>query len=239
MADDQRDVAALHVIQHEIAEGRIRVYRNALNQAYVYCDHPSFPGQNLPLFHRDFRGWLCHYVWSQKQLLLHEREVDRILEVLRGQSMETPVAKVCDQALLQLLVEDPLLALIVDFMEGKTEVEYSMTELLRSLKIHATEHGQLKRISSRFPGGANVLSGKLKDISPSLALFGITVTIRRSNGARVTLQPRLDDTCGESSTESSAPNHNKTKGLSPVDDRALRLQELALRKQKTSNPDSI
>jgi hypothetical protein len=230
MADERQDVAALRAVQDEIKQGRIRVYRNALNQPYVFCDHPECPGLNVPLFHRDFRGWLCRFAWNQKQLLLHEREVDRILELLSGQSLENPIANVSDPALLQLLEKEPLLATIVEFMEGRDEFETTVAELLRSLRKFASERGLLGRMASRFPGGPNVLSKKLSHFSSDLALFGITVAIRRSNGAKVKMTGRKDDDSGQSSGESSAPNRTTTKDLSALDDRTRRLQELADRK---------
>lgn len=231
MADERQDVAALRAVQDEIKQGRIRVYRNALNQPFVFCDHPDCPGLNVPLFHRDFRGWLCRFAWNQKSLLLHEREVDRILELLSGQSLENPIANVSDPALLQLLEKEPLLATIVEFMEGRDVFETTVAELLRSLRKFAGERGLLGRMASRFPGGPNVLSRKLAHFSSDLALFGITVAIRRSNGAKVKLTGRKDDDSGQSSGESSALNRTTTKGLGALDDRTRRLQELADRKQ--------
>lgn len=233
MADERQDVAALRAVQDEIKQGRIRVYRNALNQPFVFCDHPDCPGLNVPLFHRDFRGWLCRFAWNQKQLLLHEREVDRILQLLSGQSLENPIANVSDPALLQLLEKEPLLATIVEFMEGEKSLEYSMAELLKELRDFAKDHKLMGRMASRFPGGPNVLSRKLAHFSSDLALFGITVAIRRSNGAKVKLTGRKDDDSGQSSGESSAPNRTTTKDLVAVDDRTRRLQELVDRKHHT------
>lgn len=230
MADERQDVAALHSVQDEINHGRIRVYRNALNQPCVFCDHPDYPGLNAPLFHRDFRGWLCHFAWKAKKLLLHEREVDRILELLNGQSLASPVANMSDPALLQLLEKEPLLATIVEFMEGRDTFETTVAELLRRLRAFASERGLLGRMASRFPGGPNVLSRKLAHFNPMLEQFGIKVAIRRSNGAKVTLTGRKDDDCGQSSVESSATNCAATKDIGAVDDRTRRLHELADRK---------
>lgn len=238
MADERQDVAALRAVQDEIKQARIRVYRNALNQPYVFCDHPDCPGLNVPLFHRDFRGWLCRFVWNQKQLLLHEREVDRILELLSGQSLESPVANVSDPVLLQLLEKEPLLATIVEFMEGKDKFEASVAELLGILRKFARERGLLGRMSAHFPGGPNVLSRKLTLFSPMLEQFGIKVAIRRSNGAKVTITGRKDDDSGQSSGESSAHNQAATKDLDAVDERTRRLQNLAFRKHHPKPNDN-
>jgi hypothetical protein len=238
MTDERQDVLALQAVQAEIKKGRIRVYRNALNQPYVYCDQPESPGLNVFLFHRDFRGWLCRFVWNQKQLLLHEREVDRILELLNGQSLENPVANASDPALLQLLDKEPLLATIVEFMEGKDKFEASVAELLGILRKFARERGLLGRMSAHFPGGPNVLSRKLTLFSPMLEQFGIKVAIRRSNGAKVTITGRKDDDSGQSSGESSALNQAASKDLDAADDRARRLQNLALRKHHPKPNDN-
>jgi hypothetical protein len=230
MTDERQDVVALRAVQDEIKQGRIRVYRNALNHPYVFCDHPEFPGLNVSLFHRDFRGWLCRFVWNQRQLLLHEREVDRILELLNGHSLENPITEVSDPALLQILEQEPLLATIVEFMEGKDKFEASMAELLGILRKFASERKLLGRMSSHFPGGPNVLSRKLTLFSPMLEQFGIKVAIRRSNGANVTITGRKDDDSGQSSGESSALNQAANKDLDATDDRTRRLQNLARRK---------
>lgn len=235
MTDERQDLVALHAVQAEIKKGRIRVYRNALNQPYVCCDQAESLELNVPLFHRDFRGWLFRFVWNQEQLLLREREVDRIIELLNGQSLETPVAKASDLALLQLLEREPLLATIVEFMDGRDQFDATVAELLRILRTFARERGLLGRMSSHFPGGPNVLSRKLTLFSPMLEQFGIKVTIRRSNGAKVTINGRKDDDTGQSSGKSSVLNQSANKDLEALDDRTRRLHNLALRKPPRPN----
>lgn len=234
MTGERRDVQALLAIQNEINEGRIRVYRNALNQAFVFCDHPDSRGLNFELFHRDFRGWMCRFVWNQKQLLLYEREIDRILDLLNGLSLENPSGNISDPSMLELLETNAFLALIVEFMEGKASLEFSMNELLKRLKSFAKDQG----LKVRLPGGPNVLSRKLSELEPQLKLFGITVAIRRSNGAKVILTGRKDNTANPSSLESSTSNRLSEKEINPVDERKRRLEELKHRQQASPNTNS-
>ena len=82
--EPRRAEEGLGAILSEIAEGRVKLYRNFLRQPYVYCDHPKYPGLHLHLLDKDIRSWLTHFIWETKKLLLREREIDRILEEWPG-----------------------------------------------------------------------------------------------------------------------------------------------------------
>src|SRR6185312_12934595 len=104
-----QDVIALRRLEEEIGKGRIHVYRNLLGQPYVFFDivEPTLadthPAVHLHLFHKDVRGWLTQFIWKAEKILLHERELDRVLQALAGLSLRKKVDQVTDPALLELL----------------------------------------------------------------------------------------------------------------------------------------
>ena len=70
----RRDDTAFNQVLKAIEAGHINLYRNVLNEPYVYCDHPKYPSLNLHLFERDFRAWLVHFVRRESGILLTLRK---------------------------------------------------------------------------------------------------------------------------------------------------------------------
>src|SRR4051812_30546497 len=105
-----RDERALVALLAEVEARRVRLYRNALRQPWIYCDVPNHPSLHVQLFDRDFRGWFANFVWQENQEVIHEREIDRLLEILAGRSMNEHVGRVTDPALLQVIETEPLVA---------------------------------------------------------------------------------------------------------------------------------
>jgi hypothetical protein len=232
-----REEQALAVVVHELARRGIQVYRNVLRQPYACCDVPGHPAIHAHLFDRDFRGWLVVFVCEQCDFLLREREADRILEFLAGQSLREQVQRVTDQALVQFIENEPVVAVVLEFMHTRVRHEARMEALWKELQKFARSRRLLVRGKKRFPGGANVLSRKLTLLKPILERLGIDVAIRRSNGSTVTLTRRSDDSWFEPSTEPSPPNVHEFQGLPPQDKRAERLARLEAKQRKSPIPE--
>lgn len=151
MSQDQpnRDVLALRRLEAEIANGRIQVYRNLLGQPYVFFDidgkiiDDTHPAVHLHLFHDDVRAWLTQFIWKAEGVLLHQRELDRVLQALAGLSLREKVEQVTDPALLQLLETEPTVAVIVEFMYAATSkrLESTMLGLWKKLRDFGHERG--------------------------------------------------------------------------------------------------
>jgi hypothetical protein len=232
-----REEQALTVILDELTQRRLQVYRNLLGQPYVCCDVGGQPSLHAYLFDRDFRGWLVVFVKERCGFLLREREADRLLEFLGGQSLREKVARVTDQALLQFIENEPVVAVVLEFMHTSPRHEARMEQLWKELKKFARSRRLLTRGKKRFPGGANVLSRKLTLLRPILERLGIDVAIRRSNGSTVTLTRRSDDSWFEPSAEASPPNVHEYQGLPPQDERAERRARLEAKLRKSPIPE--
>jgi hypothetical protein len=235
MAKEMQDVSALRLILREVHQGQVGLYRNALNQPCVCCSHPDFPKISVPISHPEFQRWMSHFVWNRAEILLQRREISRIAELLSGQSLANPTASLPQSTILETLERNPLLETIVEFMDERETYESTMLELLKKLREFAKERGLMARMSTKFPGGPNVLSRQLSRFSSTLSCLGIAVQIRRSNGSRVALRKLKDDDHDQSSDESSAAKSEVPDDLESLDDRASRIQVLETRKCSVKN----
>jgi len=227
---------ALELILNEMAHGRVRVYRNAFGTPYFFCDHGRFPSLNRPLTDPDIRGWIYNFVWTVQKVLMFERDLDRIVKVLWGRSLENPIATISNPALLEAIQQDTLAATIVEFMEDKKRFEHTMDGVWRQLQAFAKTRGLVGHNLGKFPGGANVLSRKLAQVRPLLQCCKIAIEIRRSNGAKVVLTRSEDDDKRQSSAISSAVNPAPANDLNRTDDSARRIQELTHRIRRNQTP---
>ena len=215
-------------------QGENQVVPKCPSAAVHILRSPQVSGIHVHLQDKDFRGWLAHFIWVTKTLLLREREIDRILEELAGRSLSEPLDRIRDPALLQFIESEPVVAIMLEFMHTKDRHEATMETLWKELKKFARGRRLLVRGKNHFPGGPNVLSRKLAPLIPIFERLGITIKIVRSNGCKVTLTRRLDDSAQEPSAESLAPKSSSNEGLSPKDDKTERI----LRLMKRKNPGS-
>jgi hypothetical protein len=228
---------ALKAIEGAVASGAVRFYRNALNRAYIFCDHPKYPGLHEELDHPDTRGWLSNFVWATISVLLSHSEIGCIIRVLAGMSMRDQVARITDPALLKLIEKEPVLMVVLEFMHTRAQYEDGMDSLWTTLRKFARRRRLLVRGRKHFPGGANVLSRKLSILKPVFELLGLRVDIRRSNGCIVTLTRSADAPHFGSSAQPSARKSNVRDDLSPEDDRKRRIAELKARKASSGKKD--
>ena len=237
-----RDELALRHLETEMEAGSIHVYRNLLGEPYVFFDvgkpgDGTHPGLHRQLFHPDVRGWLTQFIWATKGVLLHDRELDRVLQALSGFSFGNRVEKATDHVLLQILETEPVVAVVVEFMhaEKQKRFERTMDSLWKTLHEFARSRGLLSRGKKRFPAGANVLSRRLGEFTGVLGKLGITVTITRSNGSKVVLE-RLDDSASQPSVQPPAQNSTTPQELPSTDAKHRMLASLAEKRRHQSDP---
>lgn len=238
MSEKRPDELALYAVLEEVEAGRIRIYRNVLNQPWVFCDHPDHPSVNWHLFDRDFRGWFSNFIWERCRILPREREIDRILELLAGRSLQHHISTATDPALLEIIEKEPVVAVVVEFMHGKTRHEATMEGLWKVLRKFAKERGLCGTGKHRFPGGPHVLSRKLRQLKDVILQLGIKIEIRRSNGSKVTLTGRGDCSEPEASSQASTANSLSDNTLNAVDDREQRLAALKDRQRKQNSSET-
>ena len=233
--EEDRAVAALEAILGAVAAGKVRPHQSLLKQPYVFLDVEGRPAVYFALFDPAFKHWLAAFAWDGGHGLLRNQELDRILYVLAGRALKTPVANLDDPALLRLIETESVVAVVLEFMyaQASARVEHPMAKLWEILRDFARERGMLRLGRDRFPGGANVLSRKLRQFAEVFDRLGIGVEIRRSDGCKAILA-RLDDSAGVPSCQSSELKSLYQNDLLPMDDRDRR--RAFLRDRKARDP---
>lgn len=224
------------VIHSEIKAERIKVYRNVMGDPYISCIHPKYPKLETFLFDKNVRSWFTHFLKEEKGCLPKSGELNCILEELAGRSMSNMVGNIQDPCLTRIIESEPVVAVVLEFMHTKAPPRYeeSMASLWKELHKFAKERGLLVRGKNRFPAGANTLSGKLRKFLQVFEKLGITINNRRSNGSKVTIVRRLDDSSLEPSVESSELNSLNNNGLPLMDDQDDIISHLQQENERTS-----
>lgn len=236
MSEPRRNEIALVALLDAVKAGQIRLYRNLFEQPRAFCNHPAYPSIDRPLYSPDFRAWCMDFIYVERRLFVSRRVIDPILDLLAARSQRNRVATATESELLEVLQKEPVAAAVVEFMDAKkTPQEFTMEGLWKELRTFADERGLYRNGRLRFPAGANAFSRKLNVLTDVLAHFGIGIEIRRSNGSKVLLTKRLDDSATQSSARSSAENSSSGDDLDAVDDRRRRLAALEDRRRRTTN----
>ncbi len=220
--------ATLRKLLADIKEGRLELYQNVIEQPYVVFRADTHPPGSHHLHSKTVRAWLADWAWISGLGLLRERENDRILTVLEGQAQKTPLPKIEDCALLEILESVPLVAVVYEYLFTRQVpiLELQAAPLHKALAEFAQERRLLQLGKKRFPGGPGSLSRAMKDHTRALAALGIDVEIWRSNGSHIRLTRRLDGTCEESSGQSSGRNVIASNDLQTTDAKAEQLARL-------------
>ncbi len=233
---EDRVASALQAILAEVEAKKIHLHHSPLGQPWIFLDVEGRPAGCFGLFESVVKHWLAAFVWDKGHGALRTQELDRILCVLAGRAMMTPVVRINDLELLRAIETEPIVAVVLEYMyaQKSARIESTMKKLWEDLRDFAKERGLCRIGRKQFPGGSNVLSYKLKELAAILAQLGITVEIVRSNGCKVTVR-RLDDPEDEPSVESSTAKSGSSNDLPREDDRERRRAFLAQRK---ANHDS-
>lgn len=233
--------AALATLINELDAGRIRVYRDVLGKPNIEFRLGGHPNGAFSLFDDDVRAWLMDFFWHAGVGLLRKGQLDPILTYLAGRSLRFPCYEVDDPTLLKALQTEPVLTVAVEFMHLHPTGKYEqpMEALWKGWRDFAEDRNLLTFGKKKFPGGANVLSRQLRRLAPVLRALGLTVDIRRSNGSKVIITRRSDDTPAESPAQPSAGNTSPAIGLRHEDDWNARIAHLQERRTRQSQQEGV
>lgn len=243
--DQSIEVRLFESLCDEVRASRIKLYRSLLGEPYVFCDlaqaaiDGSLPALHVHIFDDDFRAWLQLFAWHHQHVLLTEKQIERLLYALSGMSLCEKHTSLTETALLRAIENDVTVAALVEFMRCQqgARLETTMEDLWKSLREFAARRNLLQRGKSRFPGGANILSRRLRESAALLERLSLRVTIGRSNGSKVIVE-RLDDYSGEPSAEPPAHNSHSGQGLTPTDDRQSILTFIRDRRGLSTNKEN-
>lgn len=159
-------------------------------QPELFCDIVGHPRIRLPPI-RDHpveepwsirsprvRAWIADLFFQHSKLLLHDREIDRILNVLEGMAWHEQPR---DFELSVAVDQDSLLEAILLFMEQKIRFEGTMTNFKTELTRLAKNAGLYIK---HWPKGPPQLSKRIRQLEPLLEKAEITVERTRGSLAR-------------------------------------------------------
>ena len=221
----------LALLLAEIDARRIDVYRNVLEQPYIIFRVEDRPKGSYFLQSDSVRGWIADFAWDAKLGAPNKPDLDRIITVLLGRALRNNRQQIEDQSVLQILREEPVVAVILEFMfaHQSGSVETTMEALRKDLTTFATERQLMRLGRNRFPRTAQRLSKEINHYAKTLATLGIDAQIWRSNGSKVILTRRSDDSSAVSSAVSSDDNsaaHNRLLAPDAKVEQLARLQAL-------------
>jgi hypothetical protein len=145
------------------------------------------PTTSWPIRHSRVDEWLAAWYFRFCNHVLNKWERERILAVLCGQAQAAPASSPSDAELWIEFEREPVALEVLEFMESRKYKPYegSMSSLHKLLDDRLVR----QKITHRdWPKKPNILSCKLKRLSPGLAKAGLLVEIKHTKkGSHVTL----------------------------------------------------
>lgn len=141
-----------------------------------------------PLRSERVKAWIAELVWQRQDIVLGERDIDRIITVLIGKAWKDQRTNI---ALTEAVDQDPLLDALIVFMQQNAAFDGSSTKLLAELSKAAMEAG-LDTRDRLWPSGAPQLSRRIRELKDLLrAAYIASETGRRGSGVRFVKLTRL------------------------------------------------
>lgn len=191
-------------------------------QPELFCDMMGQPRIRLP-HSRDHpveepwslrsgrvRGWIADLMWEHSSLVLLDREIDRILNVLEGKAWRDQRR---DIELCDAIEQDAVLEAILLLMERETLFEGTVTKLQREL-IKVAKRAGLDVKGKTWPKGSPQLSGRIRVLESLLSKAGIAVERNRDSLQRKLILKRHahDDPASGASRGPSVDKSHHPKG---------------------------
>jgi hypothetical protein len=197
----------------------------------LHCDFKGTPrivlpddptNTSWPIRSTRVGDWLAAWYFKKTSHALTKWERERILTVLCGQAQAAPTRSPSDAELWLDFEREPVALEVLEFMESRDYERYEagMSDFLKKLEDRL-EKQMLKHRD--WPKKPNILSCKLKRLSPGLARAGLLVEIKHKNfGSQVTLTWQRQKQGGDDgehppSPASSLDKHNPKNNLPCVD----------------------
>lgn len=198
------DALALGLI---LSEPLLELFCDILGQPRIRLpptyDHPA--EEPWSIRSERVRAWIAEFVWERSSLILQDREIDRILNVLEGKAWRDQRR---DVELCQAIEQDSLLEAILLLMERETLFEGTMTKFDLEL-VKVAKRAGLDVKAKNWPKGTPQLSSRIRDLEHLLGKAQIIVERNRDSYERkITLKRQTND--GPASAPSQAPSVDKS-----------------------------
>ena len=196
-------------------------------QLELFCDSVGLPRIRLPTVPNGnseepwslrtdrVRAWIAEFVWDRTSIILLDREIDRILNILEGKAWQDQRR---DLELCEAIEQDSVLEAVLFYMESEPLFEGTMTKFQRELAKAAKRAGLDVR-SKNWPKGAPQLSKRIGSVERFLTKAGIKVK-RTHTSCERRLRLERTITNGPPSPPSQGPSLDKShhpKGQRPND----------------------
>lgn len=211
-------------------------------QLELFCDSVGLPRIRLPpvpdhkseepwsLRSDRVRAWIAEFVWKRTAIILLDREIDRILNILEGKAWQDQRR---DLELCEAIEQDSVLEAILVYMESEPLFEGTMTKFQRELAKAAKRAGLDVR-SKNWPKGAPQLSRRIGSVERFLAKAGIKVVrSHKSSERRLRLEktiangPPLPPSQGPSLDKSHHPKGQRQNDAASAEKRASMLSRIS------------
>ena len=183
----------------------------------LFCDTVGIPRIRLPtvighageepwkLRSDRVRAWIAEFVWERIAVILLDREIDRLLNILEGKAWQDQRR---DLELCEAIEHDSVLEAVLVYMESEPLFEGTMTKFQRELGKAAKRVGLDVR-SKNWPKGAPQLSRRIGSVERFLTKAGIKVERSHKSSER---KLRLEKTItnGPPSPPSQEPSLDKS-----------------------------
>lgn len=186
-------------------------------QLELFCDSVGIPRIRLPPVRNStgeepwplrsdrVRAWIADFVWERAAIILLDREIDRILNILEGKAWQDQRR---DLELCEAIEQDSVLEAVLVYMESETLFEGTMTKFQHELAKAAKRAGLDVR-SKNWPKGAPQLSRRIGSVERFLTKAGIRVDrSHKSSERRIRLVKTI--TNGTPSPPSQGPSLDKS-----------------------------
>jgi hypothetical protein len=191
-------------------------------QPELFCDMMGQPRIRLPpsrdhpdeepwsLRSARVRGWIAELLWDHSNLVLLDREIDRILNILEGKAWRDQRR---DIELLEAVEQDAVLEAILLLMERETLFVGTVTKLQQEL-VKVAKRAGLDAKGKTWPKGSPQLSGRITRLESLLSKAGIAVERDRNSLQRkIILRRRVhDDPASGASPGPSVDKSHHPKG---------------------------
>lgn len=197
VSQQKNAVIVLNRVLDAVKNKQIKLARNFRNESLVICSLPTFPELRTPITSQKFAEWIARFAFENFRMLLTTAEMKTIAVHLAGYALDAPQVPPELQEIDDLLESDPTFHTVVSFVDAMKDStwEAEATKAFHDLQKHARINNLLKLRGRNFPGAANALSRRLRDLIAPLRSAGVNFIHKNKSRARIICFERTSASC--------------------------------------------
>jgi hypothetical protein len=220
---EPRDVQALSLIESLILRGQVALFVGSTLEPRISITTDKHK-KNCAIDEPRVREWLAEVFWMEKRAVLREREIERVLLVIKGKAYHESRGDSHDLEIAEILQKEPVLGVIAEFMFARNCPYKKTAEVLHNdLRDFAKKRKLGRRLIEKLPGGSNVLTKVLRFNEHVLTQLGVRFADEgrdRDGRCKVSLTLVAEDPNRQPSVQPSAKSASGDNTLATDDDRS-------------------